>query len=341
MIIDSHGHYTTAPAGVQIFRATQITFMGAPVKHPVNVSDDEIRASLENGQLKLQNERGTDVAIFSPRASWMGHHFGGELVSRYWTEINNDIIKRVCDIYPDRFIGACSLPQSPGVPPERGVVQELERAVNDLGFVGCNLNPDPSGGYWTDPPLGDRYWYPLYEKMVELDVPAMIHGSGTCNPAFTTTGSHYMNVDNTGFVQLMDSNIFQDFPGIRFILPHGGGAIPYQYARFKGLSIMAKREPFDDFLGRLYFDTAIYNQAATEFMLKTIGVDNVLFASEMIGGVQAIDPDTGRWYDDTKPYIDGIDWLTEEDRYKLFHGNVLKAYPRAKPYIEKIEAGKT
>ena len=165
----------------------------------------------------------------------------------------------------------------------------------------------------------------------------MIHGSGTCNPAFTTTGSHYMNVDNTGFVQLLDSNVHRDFPSIRFIMPHGGAAIPYQYARFKGLSIMAKREPFDEFLGRMFFDTAIYSQAAVEYLIKTVGVDNVLFASEMIGGVQAVDPDSGREYDDTKPYIDGIDWLTDEDRQKLFQDNVLRAYPRMKPYIDRIE----
>ena len=57
----------------------------------------------------------------------------------------------------------------------------------------------------------------------------------------------------------------------------------------------------------------------------------------MIGGVQAVDPDSGREYDDTKPYIDGIDWLTDEDRQKLFQDNVLRAYPRMKPYIDRIE----
>lgn len=57
-------------------------------------------------------------------------------------------------------------------------VRELDRCVNELGFVGCNLSPDPSGGYWNSPPLGDHYWYPIFEKMVELDVPAMIDVSG-------------------------------------------------------------------------------------------------------------------------------------------------------------------
>jgi len=72
-------------------------------------------------------------------------------------------------------------------------IPELERCVEEYGFIGCNLNPDPSGGYWTDPPLTDKWWYPLYEKLVELDVPAMVHVSASCNPAFHFTGAHYIN----------------------------------------------------------------------------------------------------------------------------------------------------
>jgi 4-oxalmesaconate hydratase len=136
--------------------------------------------------------------------------------------------------------------------------------------------------------------------------------------------------------QLMDSTILQDFPGIRFILPHGGGSLPFQYARFQGLSIMAKREPLEEWVKKVYFDTAIYSQDAVELLIKKVGVDNVLFASEMIGGVQAIDPATGRWFDDTKPYIDEIEWLSNEDKTKLFETNVQKVYPRMKPYLDKI-----
>ena len=86
----------------------------------------------------------------------------------------------------------------------------------------------------------------------------------------------------------------------------------------------------------MYFDTAIYSQAATEYLIRTVGVDNVLFASEMIGGVQAVDPDSGRQYDDTKPYIDGIEWLTDDDRKKLFESNVQRAYPRMKAYLDRM-----
>ena len=339
MVIDAHGHYTTVPAGLRVFRALQISNMGKPVKGAVAISDDEIRASLEKGQLRLLDERGVDVMLFSPMASAMGHHFGNALISRHWTEVNNDLIHRVCRLYPDRFVGVCSLPQSPGVSP-REWVDELKRCINELGFIGCNLNPDPSGGYWTGPPLGDEWWYPLYETLEALDVPAMIHASATCNPAFHTTGSHYLNTDATAFLQLMDSRVFLDFPRLRFIMPHGGGNVPYQAARYRALAIMNKWEPFEQFVKRFYFDTTVYSPVAMELLIATVGVDNIVFASEMLGGVNAIDPATGRSFDDNKPYVDAIAWLGDEDRKKIFSENVNKAYPRAAPLLERRAAAR-
>ena len=327
MLIDAHGHYTTVPAGLRVFRALQVSHMGRPAKRPVSVSDEEIRTSLEKRQLKLMDERGIDLMLFSPMASAMGHHFGGALISRHWTEVNNDLIHRVCTLYPSRFVGVCSLPQSPGVKP-RECADELERCVEELGFVGCNLNPDPSGGYWTDPPLGDEWWYPLYEKLVALGVPAMIHGSATCNPAFHTVGSHYLNVDSTAFLQLMESRVFVDFPKLCFILPHGGGNIPFQAARYRALAITQEWEPFDTFVRRFYFDTTVYAREAMELLIKLVGVDNVIYASEMLGGVNATDPETGRSFDDNKRLVDAISWLGEADRQKIFEDNVRKAYPR-------------
>jgi 4-oxalmesaconate hydratase len=327
MIIDAHGHYTTVPAGMRIFRALQISTMGRPKKTAVTISDDEIRTSLEGGQIRLLNERGIDLMLFSPMASAMGHHFGNALVSRHWTEVSNDLIHRVCTLYPDRFAAVCALPQTPGVG-VAGCVEEVERCVNELGFVGCNLNPDPSGGYWTDPPLGDEWWYPLYDKLQALDVPVMMHASATCNPAFHTTGSHYLNVDSTAFMQLLESRIFHDFPRLRVIISHGGGNVPYQEARYRALCLMNKWEPFEQFIRRIYFDTTVYSPAAMEMLVKIVGVDNVLFASEMLGGVTTIDPTTKRFFDDNKPCLDALGWLADADRQKVFEDNARKVYPR-------------
>ncbi len=330
MIIDCHGHYTTAPKPLQDFRDAQLAQIKEGKKSclaPPTMSDDAIRESLEGAQLKFQRERGTDVTIFSPRASAMAHHIGDESVSLAWSEVCNDVIARVCGLYPKNFVGVCQLPQSPGVPPAHSA-RELERCVNELGFIGCNLNPDPSGGNWTSPPLTDKHWYPLYEKMVELDVPAMVHVSASCNPNFHATGAHYINADTTAFMQFIQGDLFKDFPTLRFIIPHGGGAVPFHWGRYRGLAQDMKRPPLPEMMkNNVFFDTCVYHKPGIELLLRVVPHDNILFGSEMVGAVRGIDPKTGQYYDDTKRYLDAMD-LDAKTRTKLFEGNARRVYPR-------------
>ncbi len=331
MIIDCHGHYTTAPSPLQEFRDKQIKGIDDPeilasLTRP-NISDQQIRDSLEGAQLRLQRERGSDLTIFSPRASAMAHHIGDEKISLEWTEVCNDLIHRVVNLYPDNFVGVCQLPQSPGVPPSHSA-RELERCVNELGFIGCNLNPDPSGGWWTSPPLTDKWWYPLYEKMCELDVPAMVHVSGSCNACFHATGAHYINADTTAFMQFIQGDLFKDFPTLKFIIPHGGGAVPYHWGRYRGLAQDMKRPPLEEHvMQNVFFDTCVYHQPGIDLLLKVIPTKNILFGSEMVGAVRGIDPTTGQYYDDTKRYIDNSS-LSAEQKQMIFEGNARRAYPR-------------
>jgi 4-oxalmesaconate hydratase len=332
MIIDCHGHYTTTPEPLGVYREAQKAALKKDPHHVgekgvIPITDDQIRESLEGNQLKLQRARGTDLTIFSPRASWMEHHVGNEHTSRFWTEHTNDLIYRVTRLYPKSFIGACALPQSPGAGLKSSVA-ELDRCVRQLGFVGCNLNLDPSGGHWNSPPLGDRYWYPIYEKMVELDVPAMIHVSGCCNHAFHTTGSYYLSADTVAFMQLMQSQVMKDFPGIRFVIPHGGGAVPYHWGRFRGLADMLKLPPLSELvMNNVYFDTCVYHQAGIDLLLRVIPNKNILFASEMIGAVRGIDPETGHHYDDTKRYLDRSA-ISAEEKANIFEHNIRRVFPR-------------
>lgn len=330
LIIDCHGHYTTAPEPHQAFRKAQLAHFESPslpAPSRARISDDQIRESIEPNQLRLQRERGADLTLFSPRASAMAHHQGDGEVSETWSRACNDLIKRVVDLYPENFAGACQLPQSPGVPVSESI-GELARCVNELGFVGCNLNPDPSGGHWTSPPLTDRAWYPFYEKMVELDVPAMIHVSSTCNPNFHATGAHYINADTTAFMQFIQGDLFRDFPGLRFVIPHGGGAVPYHWGRYRGLADMLKRPPLAEHVMRnVFFDTCVYHQPGIDLLFEVIDIDNILFGSEMVGAVRGIDPETGHYFDDTKRYLDRLD-LGEADCEKVFSGNIRRVYPR-------------
>jgi 4-oxalmesaconate hydratase len=332
MVIDCHGHYTTVPAAMKEYRNRQLDdlkiFGHVPSKGTIAISDDQIRESIEKNQLRAQRARGNDLTLFSPVAAAMSHHLGNEITGKYWTEHCNDMIYRVCKLYPDNFIGVCQLPQSPGVRPSN-CISELERCVNELGFVGCNLNPDPTGGYWSDPPLTDKWWYPLYEKMVELDVPAMIHTSASCNPHFHTTGAHYINADTTAFMQFLTSDLFTDFPTLKFVIPHGGGAIPYHWGRYRSLALQLGRPPINALLfNNVFFDTCVYHLVGMELLFKVVPADNILYATEMFGAGKAVDPETGLTFDETKRHIDAIDWLTRADRQKIFAENAQKVYPR-------------
>ena len=330
MIIDIHGHYTTEPAALHAFRDKQLAALADSARKPgstdLGLSDDIIIQSVQP-QLAFQKERGTDLTLFSPRAAGMAHHVGTEAVSRQWSTICNDLIHRVCTLLPDSFVGVGQLPQSPGVSP-RNCIPELERIVGELGFVGVNLNPDPTGGMWTDPPLIDEYWYPLYEKLCELDVPAMIHVSSSCNPNFHGTGAHYINGDTTAFMQLIQGDLFKDFPTLRLVIPHGGGAVPFHWGRYRGLAQNMGKPPLPQhLLENVFFDTCVYHLPGIELLAKVLPVENILFGSEMVGAVRGIDPETGHHYDDTKRYIDQLQGLSEESRYKIVEGNARRVYP--------------
>ena len=105
MIIDCHGHYTTAPKQHEQWRLAQIEAhsegKGAPPRPAI--TDDEIRDSIVNGQLKMQRERGTDVTIFSPRAAGMGHHLGNAATSEAWADACNTLIHRVDRVIPQEL----------------------------------------------------------------------------------------------------------------------------------------------------------------------------------------------------------------------------------------------
>ncbi|GAA3525529.1 amidohydrolase family protein [Amycolatopsis ultiminotia] len=336
MIIDCHGHFTTAPAALGRWRERQIRAFedsGARVSpDELRIGDDEIRAAIENGQLKLQRERGTDLTLFSPGAGKMAHHYGDAETSLVWSRVSNDLIARVCGLFPDRFAGVCQLPQSPGdalAASVRASAAELERCVTELGFVGCLLNPDPSDGYWQAPPLTDRVYYPLYEKMVELDVPAMVHVAMSRNPAVQGTCAHYLNGDTTAFMQLCLSDLFTDFPTLRLILPHGGGAVPYHWGRYRGVRLDRGLPPLEEsLLGNVFFDTCVYHKRGLELLTDVLPAANVLFASEMIGAVRAVDPETGNRFDDTLALLESLDSLTPADRRAIYGGNALRVFPR-------------
>ncbi len=329
MIIDCHGHYTTAPPALQEFRDAQLARLAdpsLPVPELADISDDVLRASVEDNQLSILRERGGDLMIFSPKASGMEHHVPDPATARAWAVASNDLVGRVVGLFPESFVGACQLPQTPGGDLSDAVA-ELRRCVETLGFVGCNLNPDPSGGFWDSKPLTDASWFPLYASMVELDVPAMIHVSSSCNVNFHALGAHYLNADTTAFMQLVEGDLFARFPTLRLVIPHGGGAVPYHWGRYRGLAERMGRPAPAELLRNVFFDSCVYHQPGIDLLTRVVPPENVLFASEMLGAVRGADPDTGIAWDDTKQYVDAAG-LTGAQLHMVYEANARRVYPR-------------
>ncbi|MCS5735721.1 amidohydrolase family protein [Herbiconiux daphne] len=329
LAIDCHGHFTTEPPEFEAFRSAQLAFAdrrGKRLPTAPTVGDSALAQIVSENQLRLQQERGLDFTLLSPRASAMGHHVANLDLALGWARFSNDTVLRIAQLFPRNFAAVCQLPQTVmgGIEP---LVNELRRCV-EAGAVGCNINPDPSGGRWVTRPLHDPWWDPLWEAMIELSVPGMIHASASCDPAVHTTGAHYIAADTIAFMQLVEGDLFERYEALMLVIPHGGGAAPFHWGRYRGLALMLGKPPLDLHVMRnVSFDTCVYHQAGIDLLVRIVDPGSLLFGSEQLGAVRGPDPETGQEFDDTKRYIDAAD-LEEHARHKILEGNARRVYPR-------------
>jgi OH-DDVA meta-cleavage compound hydrolase len=329
MIIDAHGH-VTAPDSLYVYKAQLLSHRGAHGRH-YGVTDEDIKKALNapvfggSSHLDQLKEVGTDLQLNSPRPYQMMHSENPKLV-RWFIEETNNIIAAQVRLYPNTFRAVCGLPQSPSGTP-KDYIPYLEKLVKEQGFVGFLLNPDPGECSGVETPnLGDRYWYPLYEKMCELDIPGHIHSAG-CRSERLPYSLHFINEENIAVVALLTSNVFKDFPNLKIVVSHGGGAIPYQWARFEAGSLRRPGSPrFSDMMRNLYYDTVLYNKESLQLLIQTVGADRCMFGTERPGVGTVKDPRTGRWLDETRWLIEAFDWLSDADKKQIFEGTAKKVF---------------
>ncbi len=333
MIIDAHAHLC-APPSLYAHRANLVASFG---QHGdswrARVSDKDLQqASDEN--VAIMDGVGTDLQLLSPRPFLMlnGKARWNDIVS--WTRDNNDTIARTVKLHPKRFRGVGALPQQAGRPVD-SLFDEIKRLTEELGFVGVLLNPDPGEGANDTPPLGDPYWYPLYERLSELDLPAHIH-SGTCCNGRETYDEHFIAEEGLAITSIYRSGVFERFPNLKLMMSHGGGPIPYQVGRWRshresmraGGKIAKDAPSFDDILRKFWFDTVVHNKGSLELLFDVVGADRCCFGTERPGSGGGIDPKTGRPMDDLKPVIESIEKLSAAQRADLFEHNARKLFNR-------------
>ncbi len=330
MIIDVHNHIV-AGGELGAYQAGLIASAGFHGKGSPGITEESIKKARWRGHshAEVLQEVGTDWAFISPRPYTMMHSMKPEKIVRWYCEAVNDTIALQVKLEPNRFRGIGGLPQCAGVSPKNSL-DELDRCVNELGFVGVMINPDPGEGDGQTPGMGDEYWYPLYEKLVQLDLPALVHAA-SCRNQRESFHNHFITEEGIAIISLLSSKVFDDFPKLKLVISHGGGPVPYQVGRWRSqLRGPNDTENFDERLKRLYFDTALYSVESLDLLFKIVGPDRCLFGTERPGAGSKKDPRTGRWYDDVRPMIESLSWLNAEQKEKIFHQNAASVFSRFK-----------
>lgn len=326
-VLDVHGHVSIPPGAnfqlvLMLGANTPIDSpIGGPSPGPSGVTEEEFRAAARR-HVDYMDERNIDVQVIGPRPfltmGWMEDH-----LQPAWARYVNDTIHQQCQFFPDRFLGACQLPQNSDADDLSNCIDELNRCVTELGFVAAYASPDPAGRR-TTPGMHEPYWFPLYERCQELGVPVIVHGTNALDRRYRVVPHNYQ----LGFLTeqylagqfLSHGDVFERYPELKVIICHCGGALD----RFIPTDPHLAQK---DLSNNLFYDTCGYDEVFLEAAIRQRGVARMCFGTEAPGSGRAVRPDTGRTSDDLVPVIGGFDFLSRQDKVRIFNENPGRVIP--------------
>lgn len=203
----------------------------------------------------------------------------------------NDAFAAIVRERGDHFTALATLPLNNA----EATAREFERATGDLGFAGCMLFSNVNGVALSD----ERYW-PMYEMASERRTVLYIH---PIHPVGVEAMTEYWLMPLLGFTfdttlaaaKLVFSGVVERFPGIRWVLAHLGGTIPYLaerldrgYEAFEECRAEIQRPP-SEFLKDFYYDTVNFDPAALQLAIDFAGIDHLVAGSDyphMIGSLE-------------------------------------------------------
>jgi predicted TIM-barrel fold metal-dependent hydrolase len=339
-VIDVHGHMSSPPQ----FRAYAYRLIcSRSTDGRLQLKAPALRGAVEH-HLELLDARGIDAQFISPRPVAMMQWERPALVAN-WTSTTNDVIAEQCSIQPRRLLGVAQLPQSPELS-TANCVEELRRCVEELGFVGALVNPDP-GSDGRSPGVHDEYWFPLYEAAASLGATLMIHPSFGRDPRLDIIPHSFQYnflVHETLATLLYEhSDVFERFPDLKIVVCHCGGA-PNRLLRLSasggaersgdapggsvGMPVEREETVVPDRSANLFFDTCAYDTFYLETAIRQRGVSQMVFGSEVPGaGTAFINPVTGRPADDLVGVIGDFGFLSEAEKTDILTNNVDRVFP--------------
>ena len=332
-VLDVHSHVRPHRAAYLFFNDLVHSRLAlespiGPGKHSgiAGMRDEDFR-SMASSHAEYLDERNIDTQILTPHPlrvfGWLEPY-----LFRSWVSYINDMIFKIAQAEPSRFVGACYVPQDPSAKDTEGCTEELDRCVKEYGFAAVSVSPDISGKH-DSPPMSDPYWYPLYEKCQELGTPVIVHGTDGLDPRYRALPRQYYQMtfvteQYLALCALRQNDQFERFPGLKVIVCHCGGALDRHIGDYPWLC----RDR--DLSANLFYDTCSYDLDFLATAIKQRGVSQFCFGVEAPGGGVNNRPGTDRTADDMVPMITGdpiLDFLTEEDKLNILHHNPAKVCP--------------
>jgi predicted TIM-barrel fold metal-dependent hydrolase len=325
-VLDVHGHVSAPPAG-QAYLLSMLA-SNTPSASPLSggaprpgMADEDFRSAAAS-HARYMDERNIDVQIIGPRPfmmlGWMEPH----LLPQATRWVNDSIAKQV-SLFPNRFAGAAQLPQRSAAEDLSHVLPELERCINELGFIAAYVSPDPDGRR-TSPGMHEPYWFPLYAKAQALGIPLIVHGTNALDPRYRVVPQNYQ----LGFLTeqylatqfLSHGDVFERFPELKVVVCHCGGALN----RFIPTDPHLAQK---DLSRNLFYDSCGYDLIFLEAAIRQRGVPQICFGTEAPGSGRAVRPETGRSCDDLVPVIGAMQFLSEKDKITIFNTNPATVFP--------------
>ena len=238
---------------------------------------------IDDLRLPSMNQAGIDFAVLSISGPGVQAEKNTALAIQRARGANDDLAKIILK-HPTRFGGFAHLPMQNPVE----AANELERCINDLGFVGSMVHGHTNGVY-LDHPQYDVFW----ERMQALDVPLYLHPNDSFVKPYVLEGCDELlkctwewNFETAShFLRLIYAGVFDRFPKLNIILGHMGEMLPFELWRLDSRTAALghirplKLRPSEYLKKNLYITTSAQcDDAALLCSLMSLGDDHVLFS---------------------------------------------------------------
>jgi aminocarboxymuconate-semialdehyde decarboxylase len=279
-----------------------------------------LREPLRDPERKIRDMEEKKVALSLLSSAPFSFYYGieGDLAVEV-AQFQNDRLAEMAGKHPDSFAAMATLPLQ--VP--QAALKELDRAIHKLGLRGIEI-----GSHVGERELGDPAFWPVYEVLERTGLPMFIHPHHVAG--MDRLQNFYLNnlignpLDTTiAAVNLIFSGVFEKYPGLKVVLAHGGGQLPYIFGRIEhGYGVRPEpkekvRRPPRAFLKNFYFDTITHHPDALRYLIAFAGSDHVLLGSDYPYDMG--DPDPVR----TVSELSGIE---ERDRRKIMRDNAISLF---------------